>query len=146
MRFRLVFLALAFCVVLAGAVYAQTGIQRVTGINITFSSTNEAFDFEFESNAVEICTAAGSGTVYARFGVALTALEGRDTSVTEWATSSTIFQTGNSRLAGRALVFSRHTGQTDTDCRIYPFRTRGMVFNTNTASTASLDVNVFSYR
>jgi len=146
MRFRPVFLALALFVALTGAVYAQQAIQRATGLYVTFSSTNEAFDFEFQAAAVEICMHPGSNRVYSRFGTSMLTLEGSDSSVSEWATTSAIFQTGNSRLSSRAMVFTMTASEDSSVCRVYPFSTRGLVFQVDVASTASLDVNAFSFR
>ncbi len=153
--FRYVSLILAALFLAVPAAHAAHQIQRGSGLLITFATTNEAFDFEFESTAVEICVHGGLGAspiIYGRFGTSMTTLEGRDTTIAEWATTSAIFQTGNSRLAGRALVFTNRgtlagattTPSTVPDCRIYPFATRGMVFNTDTVSKVTMDVNAFS--
>jgi len=124
----------------------QQLIQRVTGFYVTFSATNEALDFEFESSAIELCQHPGSNRIYLRFGVSMNSLQGADTSITEWATSSNIFQTGNSRLSGRAMVLTMPASMSEIHCRVYPFATRGIVLNVDAASSASLDVNAFSVR
>jgi len=57
-----------------------------------------------------------------------------------------LLETGNDRLSGRAMVLTMPSSMAEIHCRLYPFRTRGIVLNVDTASTASLDINVFSVR
>jgi len=143
---------LALVAVIVTAAYAQQGIQRAVGKLITFATTNSAFDFEFESDGVEICTyyptgnATQAARVFARFGVSMTELDGRDTGISEWATSNAVFQSGNYRLSGSALVFTHPASMDEVNCRLYPFQTRGMVFHVEGTRTVTLDVNAFSLR
>ncbi len=141
-------------------------VQRMTGKRITFASTYANFDFEFESDYVQFCVQPGSRTVFMRFGTAVTGglIEGMEQYTANTVTNSRVFQTGGRQageayggIAGRAFAV---TVSPDTNtageiisglntqilCQSHPWASRGLVFNVDTAGTATLDVNAFSSR
>ena len=133
------------------------GYSTVLGDYVTFSTTNTVFDFGVESKAVQICSFHPGSIVYMRRGTKIVPVTGQtdasgvneataDASrMTVAATSSTVFQDGNQAHPESAMPISTPSTLTSGEnCSVYPIRTRGLIFNVDTAGTASLDVRVFA--
>jgi len=148
-----------------GSAYAQgfppgTVIRRAVGDRVTFTATSAAFDWGFRSDFVEFCInpspEAGGQDIFMRFGQTLTVDADDASTATQGgvivATSNAIFTDGaaTASLPGSAMVFrapDETLGDTAEVAACYgpfPWNTSGLVFNVDTAGSASLDVRAYS--
>lgn len=134
-------------------------VQRMTGSHVTFTGTNDALDFEFESDYVTLCMDPQSEPVFIRFGTGTDYIEGNPVA---YVTDANTFETGSDGtaygiIAGRAFVMSASPDTINNiidlssenvvqKCQSHPWSARGLVFAVDTAGTATLDVNAFSSR
>lgn len=112
-----------------GKVYESFSGTRVT---LHTTSTQEAFNFGFQSNAVRICVVAnatGTQDLYMRRGITLS------------ATQSSYFISGGGNQAGLAAPLTFGGDGTDTQCEVFPLAVRGLIFHST--GNATVDVTAF---